>query len=61
MVSILDVVVRFSTVVDTHSCDGSLCLIWWVIKLDVVVFFAFCGGYVLLWLVIMLDVLGYHA
>ncbi len=40
----LDVVVFLRTVVDTHYCSGLLCLMWWDIMLDVVVFFAYCGG-----------------
>ncbi len=40
----LDGVVFLRIAVEKHYSGGVLCLMWWVIKLDGVVFFAYCGG-----------------
>ncbi len=54
------------TVADNQYRGGLLCLMWWFIMLDVVGFYAYCGGtfayvggYAILWWVIMLGVVGF--
>ncbi len=43
----LDVVLFLHTVMDTHYCGGLVCLLWWAIMLDVVVYYSMLGVVVL--------------